>query len=373
MGNTINFSEIESKRFNLNIARSKMIDIQIKEISNFVNKNYIDIVILRIPTEKIEQASKLMQLGYPYYQTDTLVYYKVDFTVYHAKELKNNDLQFVLATINDVEHISKLIDVIFPGYTNHYNSNPLINIENVIEGYKEWVINYIDRKDKFVFLVRKNGKYIGFASCSINDGIAEGILYGVLPEVSGGGIYSDIIRYTQMFFIQKGAGSMKVSTQVQNYAVQKVWSREGFFLFESFATIHINAMLNYSIVEKKQFDIFFSTSDINLAGELSGDWNPVHFNDVLAKKMGFDKRITHGLLSNAALSKYFGTVFPGNGTLFMGYTYKFIKPIYPEEKYTVNVTVPMMDKNREYYLCVIKVFDKQNNLCLISYNQLIKR
>lgn len=371
--NKIIFSDIESKRFKMNIARSKMEDIQIKDLSNFISEHKIDVTILRIPTEKIEQASKLEQLGFPFIQADTLVYYKADLTKYQNQALKNGDLDFVLATMEDVEDISPLIASIFPGYTNHYNANPFIDIQNVLLGYNEWVVDFIDANDKFVFLVRRDGKNIGFASCSIIEGVAEGVLYGVLPEASGGGVYSDIIRYTQDFFQKRGAKEMRVSTQVQNYGVQKVWSREGFYLFESFATFHINSLLNYTIYENKSFDINFSELDIHRAGKLSGDWNSVHFDDEFAKTLGFEKRITHGLLVNAMISRYFGTIYPGEGTLFMSYKYKFQKPIYPDRKYLAAITVPYHDKVKGIYLCVIKVLDEKENVCLLSYNYLLKK
>ncbi len=373
MENKIVFSDIESKRFRMNIARSKMDDIQIKDLNAFINENKIDITILRIPAEKIEQASKLEQLGYPFLQADTLVYYKVDFTKHQNQALKNGDLEFVMATKENVEVISRLIDSIFPGYTNHYNANPFIGTQNILSGYKEWVVNFIDANDKFVFLVKRHGMYIGFASCTINEGIAEGVLYGVLPEASGGGVYSDLIRYTQDFFQKRGVTEMRVSTQVQNYGVQKVWAREGFYLFESFATLHINSLLNYTIFEEKNFDINFSEVDIQNAGQLSGDWNPVHFNDEFAKSLGFEKKITHGLLANATMSKYFGTIFPGEGTLFMSYKYKFLKPIYPDRKYLASVTVPYFDEMKNTYLCVVKVLDENQKVCLFSYNHLIKK
>src|SRR3546814_5792516 len=57
-----------------------------------------------------------------------------------------------------------------------------------------------------------------------------------LPEHAGGGLYGDLIRYTQARFRALGYRRMKVSTQVWNLAVQKVWSREGFSLVQAYDT-----------------------------------------------------------------------------------------------------------------------------------------
>ena len=71
----------------------------------------------------------------------------------------------------------------------------------------------------------------------------DGRLLGEAQE-SGGGIYGDLIRHTQADFASRGFSTMLVSTQVNNFAVQKVWAREGFHLFEAWDTYHVNALLS---------------------------------------------------------------------------------------------------------------------------------
>lgn len=373
MADSIFKSEKESKRFKMNILRAYVENLNTKDLSIAILNNDIDLTILRIPCENISQISKLETLGYSYYQTDTLVYYFVNFVNYSPKALSNNDLIFRIATLNDSNIISNMVDQIFPGYTNHYNANPNIDKKNILEGYKEWVLDFIEKENKYVFLVIRSEEIVGFASCSILNDEAEGVLYGVLPQFSGGGVYSDIIRYTQQFIKDLGIKKMKVSTQVQNYAVQKVWSREGFYIFRSIATIHINSLLNYTCVPKINFDIFITEDDIKNYGDLSGDINPIHFNDDFAISLGFEQRIAHGLIANAEMSKYFGINYPGNGTIFMSYSYKFFKPLYPNKKYSVIITTPFYDDLKNLYVCLVKIYDYENKLCLLAYNYLIKK
>lgn len=373
MESTIIKSEKESARFNMNILRVNMEALDTKELNKEILNNNADLTILRIPCENLAQISKLELLGFPFYQTDTLVYYYTDFEKYEPLELKNKDLNFTQATVHDKEKIGNMVDTIFPGYTNHYNTNPYIDKKNILEGYKEWVLDYIGNENKFVFIINRDENAIGFATCSLENGEAEGVLYGVMPAAAGDGVYSDIIRYTQTFFKNLGIKTMKVSTQVQNYAVQKVWSREGFFMRKSFATIHINSLLNYSHISKINFEIFITDDDIKNFGMISGDLNPIHFDDEFAAKFGFHQRIAHGLIANSEMSKYFGMEFPGNGTLFMAYYYKFLMPLYPNEKYDVVITVPFFDKIRNIYKCLVKIYDKDGKLCLFAYNDLIKK
>ena len=166
---------------------------------------------------------------------------------------------------------------------------------------------------------------------------------------------------------------MLVSTQIQNVAVQKVWGREGFVLLESYNTVHINCLLNKSNkkIEIEKIDI---TDDlIQTFGGLSKDWNPIHFDDEVARQKGFEGRIAHGLIPSSIISKYFGTQFPGVGTVFINYKYLFYRPLYLNQTYTIQYQFPDYTENFKVLLAVVKVFDSKNKLCLISYNQLIKK
>lgn len=375
----LNYSQKESKRFKMNIYRGSFESLEkenLKELKTTIIKNDVDTVVLRIPVEELSQISKIEKVGFPYIIADTLVYYYVDFDRYEIKGLKNNDLKFVKITTDRINALNKLVETIFNGYTNHYNSNPFFDMTDINEGYKEWARNLIDEnKGKIGWIIQRNNEDIGFATCSFDDenNIGEGVLYGVIPTAAGGGVYTDIIRFTQKYFKEKEIRTMKVSTQIQNYAVQKVWSREGFVLKKALNTIHINSLLSFTSLPEKELEIIVTEEEINNFGKVSGDMNPIHFDNDYAKSIGMKGRITHGLIANSVISKYFGTEYPGNGTLFLSYRYNFYRPIYPNTKYKMNITFPFYNSRNETYLAVVKIKDLDNNLCLLSYNDLIKR
>ena len=182
--------------------------------------------------------------------------------------------------------------------------------------------------------------------------------------------FSNIIRFTQNILKTKGCNIMKVSTQVQNYAVQKVWVREGFNIKESFATIHINSLLSYSLLPTKSFNFKLSEESISEYGKVSGDYNPVHFDNEFAKRLGFNSKIVHGLTISSILSKYYGTEFPGHGTLFLGYKFIFLAPIYPCKEYTVKINILREIKRNGIYESLATVNDIEGNTCVFSYSLL---
>ena len=100
-------------------------------------------------------------------------------------------------------------------------------------------------------------------------------------------------------------------------------------------------------------------SDIQQFGAVSGDLNPLHFDDEYAKTTIFRGRIAHGMLSLSYLSTVLGTQLPGAGSIFLGATVRFKAPVRIGD--TVNATCTVRDinsqKGRVTFDCLCKVGD----------------
>ncbi len=111
-------------------------------------------------------------------------------------------------------------------------------------------------------------------------------------------------------------------------------------------------------------DFNFSQDEVNRFAEVTGDKNPVHLNAEYAAKTMFKKPIMHGMLSASLFSKVFGTLFPGEGTIYLKQSLSFMKPMYVDTNYEAVFTVKEMikDKNRAIVETLIK--DKATgNVC----------
>jgi 3-hydroxybutyryl-CoA dehydratase len=94
----------------------------------------------------------------------------------------------------------------------------------------------------------------------------------------------------------------------------------------------------------KPGDSAFRTSNISdemirSFAELTGDSNPVHLDDAYAADSQFGRRIAHGMLAAGLISATLANDLPGPGTLYLGQTLKFKKPVYPGDTVTATVTV----------------------------------
>jgi len=102
--------------------------------------------------------------------------------------------------------------------------------------------------------------------------------------------------------------------------------------------------MSYTIDDLKpgmaeSFSKTVSEHDIALFGEVSGDTNPVHFDDTFAKNTIFKGRIAHGVLSASYISTVLGMKMPGPGTIFLSLTTRFKAPVRPGDTLATRWTV----------------------------------
>ena len=70
-----------------------------------------------------------------------------------------------------------------------------------------------------------------------------------------------------------------------------------------------------------QFEHLFSFTqkDVEAFAKVTGDNNPVHLDESYAAKTMFKRPIMHGMLGATVFSKVFGTMFPGEGTIYLSH------------------------------------------------------
>lgn len=79
--------------------------------------------------------------------------------------------------------------------------------------------------------------------------------------------------------------------------------------------------------------------DIELFAVMSGDVNPAHLDEEYAKSDMFHKVIAHGMWTGALISTVLGTQLPGPGTIYLGQSLRFLKPVGLGDLVTVKLTV----------------------------------
>ena len=89
-----------------------------------------------------------------------------------------------------------------------------------------------------------------------------------------------------------------------------------------------------------------SKVDIELFTAISGDHNPLHYNEELAKASKFGGIIVQGGITSAILNAVVAEKLPGPGTVFLNVNWNFKAPVRPGDKITgrVEITKVRTDK-----------------------------
>ena len=80
-------------------------------------------------------------------------------------------------------------------------------------------------------------------------------------------------------------------------------------------------------------------ADIRTFADLTGDHNPIHIDDEFASQSLFGKRIAHGMLTASLISAVLANDLPGQGSIYLGQTLKFVAPVFVGDEVTARVTV----------------------------------
>jgi len=89
-----------------------------------------------------------------------------------------------------------------------------------------------------------------------------------------------------------------------------------------------------------------TTRDIELFTELTGDRNPLHYDEAAARASRFGEIIVQGGITSAILNAVVAEDLPGPGTVFLEVAWKFTAPVRPGDTITgeVEVTAARADK-----------------------------
>jgi 3-hydroxybutyryl-CoA dehydratase len=84
-------------------------------------------------------------------------------------------------------------------------------------------------------------------------------------------------------------------------------------------------------------------ADVVLFAGISGDINPLHFDNDYAKDTMFKGRIAHGMLTASFISTVLGTKLPGPGCIYISQNLKFRAPVRIGETVRARVTITSVD------------------------------
>lgn len=223
-------SETESRRFALRIGRW-----QPEHADEVMDPSGYDVVIVRRPAGWSDRWFDLTKYtGYRAIHADSLVYWEWRA----ATPLPASAVELASQRPND-PRLPGLVREIFLGYLNHYAANPLFADAQVIAGYEEWATRTALRSGGYQTLLGEDGSVQGLAVVDWSLGIPDTRLAGMRPAARGKGRYRHLILGLMAYAARRGHRHLRISTQVHNVAVQRVWAGLGWKPVEAFDTAHL--------------------------------------------------------------------------------------------------------------------------------------
>ena len=96
-----------------------------------------------------------------------------------------------------------------------------------------------------------------------------------------------------------------------------------------------------TVGQTAEFERDVTTDSVHWFSEVSGDRNPLHLDEAYAAETFFKGRIAHGMLSASFISTIFGTIMPGQGSIYLEQNLRFTAPVRHGDR--VRATVEVTD------------------------------
>jgi acyl dehydratase len=114
--------------------------------------------------------------------------------------------------------------------------------------------------------------------------------------------------------------------------------------------------------ERAERSLLITTDHIEQFARLSGDRNPVHFDDAFARSIGFDGRIAHGAVTASLLSAVLGMDLPGPGSVFLEQRVRFLAPVRPGDTITASLEVAKVRPDKPIVTLAAKITNQSGSV-----------
>ena len=117
--------------------------------------------------------------------------------------------------------------------------------------------------------------------------------------------------------------------------------------------------MRLSVGQKATRSITFTADHVRKFAELSGDYNPLHFDESFVSKTKFRRLVVQGGLTTGLLHALVAMDMPGPGTVFLSQNWKFTAPVFIDDSITAEATVIHLHETKPVTQLEIKVI-RQN-------------
>jgi len=86
--------------------------------------------------------------------------------------------------------------------------------------------------------------------------------------------------------------------------------------------------MKLAVGQRASRSLTLTEEHVQAFAKMTGDFNPLHFDDAFAAKTKFKKLVVQGGLTTGLLHALVAMDMPGPGTVFLSQNWKFMAPVY---------------------------------------------
>lgn len=249
----ITFSAKESEVLGVRIARGvlgrKWQPTQLKQ--DALAGRY-DFLRLKLPSNDEQVFAKLDALGMPYCLHSILVRNSVDITAAHAHPYRDLRVTFELFDGSNEAAMKQLVKDSWGERTavNYHNPNfrHWVSYGQEMDGSAAYAceFNYTHNPTMPNWMVKLQGKPIGFVLGKVSEEGFEGIMYSIVPEFRGHNYAEDIMLFLKKWCFEQGIARFYNDVVFQNMPSLKSIVTESIVPVETYLNVTISSLLSAS-------------------------------------------------------------------------------------------------------------------------------
>jgi len=97
--------------------------------------------------------------------------------------------------------------------------------------------------------------------------------------------------------------------------------------------------MKVSVGQRAERSLTLTKQHVETFAKLTGDYNPLHFDEAFAAKTKFGRLVVQGGLTTGLLHALVAMDMPGPGTVFLSQSWKFTAPVYIDDTITASAEV----------------------------------
>ena len=117
----------------------------------------------------------------------------------------------------------------------------------------------------------------------------------------------------------------------------------------------MNSRTKLSVGQSASRSITLTNAHVKAFAEISGDYNPLHFDESFASQTRFGRLVVQGGLTTGLLHALVAMDMPGPGTVFLSQDWKFTAPVFIGDTITAEAVVLSVHESKPVCQLQVKV------------------